>query len=244
MQNNKNVLAAALLGVMGVAPFGAQAAVVNYGDRLTLDAGAYAYDSFGNITAVAGGSYFAVDTDNNSTIATTEKILLSQGTTGIHIGIPTSPGASHTGNPLPGDTNEIDAPWSFFGNTGSTFTTVGITGSTTAGLDMSGWGVTWNSIPVIPLGTGAWQTGIGPHTGATGTFIDGIANFTWSGVYGTAYSLDYRATVPDGDPSGFGGVRYELHLEGVVNAVPVPGAVWLLGSGALGLLGVARRKRV
>ncbi|MCP4042838.1 MAG: VPLPA-CTERM sorting domain-containing protein, partial [Gammaproteobacteria bacterium] len=30
---------------------------------------------------------------------------------------------------------------------------------------------------------------------------------------------------------------------GDVSAVPVPAAVWLFGSGLIGLLGVARRKR-
>ena len=56
-------------------------------------------------------------------------------------------------------------------------------------------------------------------------------------------------TNPDGsfncDPSGFTcGVNYFLHLEGVVNAAPVPApaALWLFGSGLLGLIGVARRK--
>ena len=30
---------------------------------------------------------------------------------------------------------------------------------------------------------------------------------------------------------------------GYVNAIPVPAAVWLFGSGLLGLVGVARRKK-
>jgi len=31
--------------------------------------------------------------------------------------------------------------------------------------------------------------------------------------------------------------------DGDINAVPVPAAVWLFGSGFLGLVGVARRKK-
>ncbi len=31
-------------------------------------------------------------------------------------------------------------------------------------------------------------------------------------------------------------------IRGQVNVVPIPGAVWLLGSGLLGLIGVSRRK--
>ncbi len=154
------------------------------------------------------GSYFAMDTNGNSKIQQTEKSRSQQGTTGLIIGTTTAAGASHGGAPTAGDTNAIDAPWFFFNNTGSDYTTVGVTGSTTAGLNMSGWTVTWNSIPAIPMGTGAWATGTGAgHTGATGTFTNGVGNFTWDGVYGDAYSLDYRATVPVGDPSGFGGVQ-------------------------------------
>jgi len=34
---------------------------------------------------------------------------------------------------------------------------------------------------------------------------------------------------------------YDLHLAGTV--VPVPAAVWLFGSGLLGLIGIARRNK-
>lgn len=54
-------------------------------------------------------------------------------------------------------------------------------------------------------------------------------------------TLNHFATVPIGDPSGTGGVSYALHLEGTISAVPVPVAMWLFGSGLLGLIGVARR---
>lgn len=240
----KTAINTALATILGFAAIGAQAATVNNGDALTITAG----QTYNSVFVTGSGSYFAMDTNGNSKVANTEKVVLAQGTTGLVIGTTTSAGASHPGTPTAGDTNAIDAPWGFFGNTGSDYLTVAVTGSTTAGLNMSGWTVTWSGIPAIPMGTGAWQTGTGTgHTGATGTFANGVGNFTWSGVYGTAYSLDYRATVPLGDPSGFGGVQYELHLEGIVNegaapVIPVPAAAWLLGSGLLGLVGVARRK--
>ena len=90
---------------------------------------------------------------------------------------------------------------------------------------------------------------------------------------GDTFTLYYTASVPNGDPSGFGDVRYRLGfdgglassllltasaevvgfsdddpglvLSGVIgssSAVPVPAAVWLFGSGLLGLIGLARRK--
>jgi hypothetical protein len=229
----KTVLTAALASVLGFAAMGAHAAAVNTGDQLTINPGVVLVDSNGNQTNVTS-SYFGMDTSGNSKISGTEKTAISMGTTGIIIGTATTQGASHVGAPTAGDTNAITAPWGFFGNTGSDYTLVGITGSTTAGLDMSGWTVTWAGIPAINMTGGAWGTG----------FTSGIANFSWSGVYGTAYTLDYTATVPVGDPSGFGGVKYSLHLEGIVNeaVVPVPAAAWLFGSGLMGLVGVARRK--
>lgn len=93
--------------------------------------------------------------------------------------------------------------------------------------------MTWNGIPAIDLGGGAWEAG----------YRDGIANLAWSGVYDTAYTLDYHATIPLGDPSGLGGVGYALHLEGIVpEPIPVPAAVWLLSSGLTGLAGMIRRR--
>jgi hypothetical protein len=71
-----------------------------------------------------------------------------------------------------------------------------------------------------------------------------MANLTWSGVYGTAYTLDYTATVPAGDPSGFGGTQYALHLTGIVNAAPVPEAsTYGMMLAGLGLVGFAARRR-
>ena len=54
------------------------------------------------------------------------------------------------------------------------------------------------------------------------TFYDGITNITPSFI-----SDNYRWAV----------------FEGNVSAVPIPAAVWLFGSGLLGLVGVARRRK-
>ena len=56
----------------------------------------------------------------------------------------------------------------------------------------------------------------------------------------SSYTLDAIFHVAG---AGFTTVSYALHLEGTV--VPIPAAVWLFGSGLLGLGGlVARRKKV
>lgn len=115
----------------------------------------------------------------------------------------------------------IDAAWGFLGNTGSDFLVTGVTGDTITGLDFSGWRVTWNGIPSISMAGGTQDCGttsdgicvMPPPQGSVdvgGTYNNGtgIATFAWDGVYGHAYSIDYLATVPQADPSGFGGVAY------------------------------------
>jgi hypothetical protein len=232
------------IGSVGImSAMSAHAVALNNGDVFFIHAGVPAYDDDDNWIGISSGSWFAMDTNGNSKISGVEKIALSQGSQGLIIGMATSPGASHAGMPTGGDTNGITAPWSFFANTGSEYTTIGITGSTEAGLNMSGWTVTWNGIPSIPLGSGAWGAG----------FSNGVGNFVWNGTYGSFYTLDYHATVPLGDPSGFGGVQYALHLEGcgpmtadgnegVVCAIPEASTYAMMLAG-LGLLGVAVRRR-
>lgn len=223
--------ATTLAAIMGLTMGGVvQAAVLNMNDLLTINAGVQSYDSYGNALGVTGGSWFALEGDNNSRITSTEKSPLYPGSDGgILIGNLQSPG-------------EIDT-LSFFYYPGGHYTTVAPTGGTTSGIDFSGWALHWNGLD-IAMGDGAWNPLNCGSLGSPCSFSDGVAAFSWSGVYGDSYSLWYTAMVPVGDPSGFGGVQYMLHLEGVVNAVPVPAAAWLLCSGLLGLLGAARRRTV
>ena len=72
--------------------------------------------------------------------------------------------------------------------------------------------MTWNGVDPIPMG-GCSSV---PGGCATGVNDTGIATFVWSGVSGDPYTLDYTAHVPVGDPSGFGGVQYDQHLEGKI----------------------------
>ncbi len=195
---------------------------------------------YGN--AVVTGSYFGMDTNGDGVIKKTERTPIAQNN-GILLGTIQTASGSHSGSPgtapeAPG----IDSPWSFFGNTGMHFTNsatnVLSASGNTATVDFSGWNVTWNGIPAINMGGSAWATN-----------ANGVADIVCAVdcAAGDTYALDYSATVPIGDPSGFGGVKYAFHLEGSVAtpppAVPVPAAIWLFGSGLLGLVGVARRKK-
>ena len=225
----KSLLALALGTTASLTAMSAHAVAVNTGDVLSI----------------ASGSFFGMDTDKNKIITASEQTALSMGTTGIVIGSTTSQGASHSSGITSGDTNAVDAPWNFFGNTGSDYIkTTPITGSTTAGLNMAGWTVTWNGIAAIPMGSGAWA----PVCDATETancsltYTSGSANFAWDGVSGHTYTLDYTATVPKGDPSGFGLVKYYLHLTGTVTAVPEASTYGMMLAG-LGLVGFAARRR-
>ncbi len=123
----------------------------------------------------------------------------------------------------------IDNAWVFFGNLGVHQTTAPPTiisddGAGHVSLDFSGWAVSWNGIPVIPLDkrpNGGIEGGapINPEGVALMTCKDadpGDGESADDCSLGDSYTLSYSATVPAGDPSGFGNVSYVLHLEGNV----------------------------
>lgn len=232
MESRRRVTALALGLALGVPGAGAQAAVLNAGDLLTIDAGVQLYDAYGNPAGVSGGSWFALDTDSNRSIATHEKAAIYPGTDGgIRIGSVQAIGA-------------IDIWPDYFGATGYDYTTVAPTGGTTAGIDFSGWSIYWNGQPVpIAVDYGAWTPTNCATLGCAGvSFIADVAAFSWSGVYGDSYTLWYSLSFMT-DPGTWVTTDYILYLEGTVQApVPVPAAVWLFGSGLIGLLGIVRRR--
>ena len=170
------------------------------------------------VTDVVAGSFFAMDTNGSGVFDQGERVAMVNAGVGITLGSAQAVGA-------------IDNAWAFAGSTGwhYTGTTNGVPSVNTDGsVDMTGWTVFWGATPGdINMGTGA---------AATVACTSG----TMTCAVGESFTLDYLAVVPSGD---FTDVAYQLHLEGVVGAVPVPAAVWLFGSGLLGLVGVARRRK-
>ena len=174
------------------------------------------------VAAIPDGNYFAMDNDGSGAWEDAERVAIEAGPDGgILLGQDQSAFPS------------IDATWNFFGNPGNhtqagTLSVASSAGNT-ATINMSGWTVMWGA-PQAPIDMGQ---------GA-----DAIVTCGVDCAAGDTFTLDYNAIVPDG---GFAGVAYQLHLSGTIGegapAIPVPAAVWLFGSGLLGLVGVARRRK-
>lgn len=72
-----------------------------------------------------------------------------------------------------------------------------------------------------------------------------LATLSFDALTQGATTLEASATVGDlteGFPLASGGFAEVIYTPGSVEVVPLPAAVWLFGSGLLGLIGVARRK--
>ena len=175
MKMNKTLINAALALGFGIVTVGAQAAVLNTGDVLTINPGVAVTSPAANATV----SWFAMDGNGDSKIQGGEKVALSQGTNGIVIGATTTAGTYHNGNPVAGDTGPVVASWAFFKSTGTNYNTTAITGDTVGGLDFSGWKVAWNNVPSVDMGGVAWTpTNAIPGVPASG-YTNGMAQFSW-----------------------------------------------------------------
>jgi len=213
--------------------------------RLDFDQGVkttttFTYNGSTYTNTTTTGSFFSMDADVNGKVAPGEITVIgpnngvvadgvtTQAASGSHGGDPgceagVDPGCNGAGGV--GETPDIDAPWLFFSNTGMHQTTSPVSASTDDGagnveLDLTGWNVTWNLIPSIPMGGDpanfpANNTGLGTMTCSVGAVPSDC-------VDGADYVLDYLATVPLNDASGFGGVPYVLHLEGTITDLNSP----------------------
>ena len=198
-----------------VIAFTGYANAFNTGDVITFDPGQEVCTIGGifpncdlGATAVDAGSYFAIDTNGDGIFQIQERIAISPGSAGgIIVGVLQPAIGSHSGCPDGSEITGPDAPWCFFGNTGMHQTSVNpVVDNGDGTLDFTGWGVTWNAIPNIPLG------------GDPANFPEdsGTAILTCTSTpCSTAddYTIDYTAHVPVSDPSGFGGIHYQLHME-------------------------------
>jgi hypothetical protein len=124
--------------------------------------------------------------------------------------------------------------------------------ATTDGADSNGGQFSGNWDPVSSFFTGVDSTGpgsisglyVGSWDGLSGLQAIGQLNFTLgTGVSNSIISLDAAAI--GGSWSSYDIGDFTNTYEGAIinpSAVPVPAALWLFGSGLLGLVGVARRR--
>ena len=117
---------------------------------------------------------------------------------------------------------------------------------TTMGFLITGNHYTSSSVDVLSdttLDFSGWVMNIGGFEDYAFGQTQGIATYSYDG---TNFTLDYLwDATSDNGGTALGGLAvtdYHLHLVGTV--VPVPAAVWLFGSGLLGLIGVAKKKEV
>ena len=82
----------------------------------------------------------------------------------------------------------------------------------------------------------------------TGPFVNVQTSFYWSSTDNYPYLTGYIWSFNMSNGNQTGNAKTNTHYawavhDGDVSAVPVPAAVWLFGSGLLGLIGLARRKK-
>lgn len=250
----KLILSTVVIAALGVGVNTSTYAALASNAYLAFNSGVVTTNSY-STSSVTSGSYFGIDTNADGVVSSYERTAISQGE-GLILGEIQIASGSHVGVPDGSELYSIDNPWLFFGNTGmhgsSSPTSVTATGVNTADIDFSGWFVTWNGI-TIGLGGGTQNCGTASD-GICQTGSEDVAGILDNGtglasvicavdcIGGDTYTLDYDARVPLNDPSNFGGIFYTLHLEGTIPEIPIPAAVWLFGSGLLGLFGVSCRK--
>jgi len=200
----------------------------------------------GSILNIGEGSFFTVG-GASVLLAPGFDGQFITGNQGLILGTVQMPTGSHSGVPDGSESPMIDNPWFYLGNTGMSGTqsasNVLTASNNTATVDLSGWYVAWNGIEnpedLFEAGqefsSGAWF----------GSTVDGVAQVTcgFDCGDGDSYSLLYSATSYLASCLNCGPTQYLLSLTGTISAVPVPAAVWLFGSGLIGLAGFMFRHK-
>ncbi len=78
-------------------------------------------------------------------------------------------------------------------------------------------------------------------TGATLSTDQTLATFTFDGDATLTWNLGSQAFLVTVNGTEFSGADFQLTSANTISPVPLPGAVWLLGSGLIGLFGLRRR---
>jgi len=263
----KTILSAAVVAAMGAS--GAQAAFLQAGSTGTIDfnAGCFTFGNCaigglgaipdnantvrGNGSGIAGDGLvgqigFTVDTDGNTLIITSYSQDTYTGTAGGDFALQANGGSLAGFSGFISDSGDVTLVLdrqgypNFFTyldgsvwNVDNSATISGQGDSVSGSLDAltSGTDSAWTpGAPGTPVNTVSGSALVAAGAGMwTGTIVNsGNVGAAWGAFDGTPYTEKFNITV--------NGVA-------AVSAVPVPAAVWLFGSGLLGLVGVARRKR-
>ena len=192
------------------------------------------------LTGVLNGSWFALDNDGDGILGPEERIAMSP-YQGLRLDAVQQASGSHGGAPDGSEFPGIDQPWEYEGETGMHQTVSPVTeisgGSGSYQLDFSGWSADWNG-GEVPLGGD--PSVVWGNAYSDGTGVATITCSTADCSPGSSFTLDYEVMVGTLDLGLF--LPYQLHLEGKVALVPLPPALWLFGSGLLGVIGISQTR--
>ena len=260
----KATLAASMTLALGISG-GAEAAFTALGDgayQMTITSGCFA---FGNCQATGGGALTDNSTQNQ---ADTSGFGLPYGSGIVGDGLMGVIDFTLSGGSISVNSFSQD---SYLGTAGGTFylrsTNLGTMGGTIDGVGNMVFDTTgrqglaasflttlgelpWNidNAATAPGGSGTYdnwttgtstnrQKGLGQPFTMTGTALSDVSAGVWSGT------LVNAGNIGEAWGASFDGTQYSELFNVTITQVPVPAAVWLFGSGLLGLVGVARRKK-